>query len=125
MSKIQAFQASALSETPSTPGIIRHRAFQGDGCMVLRAQTAPGMMSGWHHHGDHDVYGYVASGAARFESESGEEGAVDLGPGDFFHVAAHTVHRESNPSSERSEIILFLRGDGPLVVSVDDSNCPG
>lgn len=121
MSKIQSLKADALSETPSTPGIVRYRAFGGEGCKVLRAHTDPGMMSGWHHHADYDVYGYVASGAARFESESGEEGAVDLGPGDFFHVPAHTVHRESNPSSEKSEIILFLRGDGPLVVNVDDS----
>lgn len=121
MSKILAVKANALSETPSTPGIIRRQAFKGEGCMVLRAKTDPGMMSGWHHHADYDVYGFVASGAARFESESGEGETVDLKPGDFFHVPAHTVHRESNPSSEESEIILFLRGDGPLVVNVDDA----
>jgi hypothetical protein len=31
MSKIQALQADALSETPASPGIARHLAFQDEG----------------------------------------------------------------------------------------------
>jgi quercetin dioxygenase-like cupin family protein len=120
MPKIQGLRASALSETPSSPGITRHLAFQGEGCLVLRSRIGPGVSSGWHHHADYDVYGYVVSGVARLESESGEEVAVTLGPGDFLHVPPHTVHREVNPSSEEGEVILFLRGSGPLVVNVDD-----
>jgi uncharacterized RmlC-like cupin family protein len=27
--------------------------------------------------------------------------AISLGPGDFFHVPAHTVHREVNPSADK------------------------
>lgn len=121
MSKIQALQANALSESPSSPGITRHLAFKGDGYLLLRARSDPGTISGWHHHADYDVYGYVASGFARFESNRGEEDAISLGPGDFFHVSPHTVHREINPSSdEANEVILFLRGTGPLVVNVED-----
>lgn len=120
MSKIQALKADALSEAPSSPGITRHLAFKGEGNLVLRGRTTPGTISGWHHHGDHDVYGYLVSGTARFESGPGGKDAVSVGRGDFFHVPPHTVHREVNPSAEEGqEVILFLSGTGPLVVNVD------
>ena len=121
MSRIEALPADALSETPSTPGLTRHLAFKGDNHMVIRARAEPGNVSGWHHHGDHDVYGYVVSGTVRLENAADEEDAITVGPGDFFHVPPHTVHRESNPSpDEGGEVILFLRGGGPLVVNVED-----
>ena len=120
MSKIQALRADALSEAPSSPGITRHLAFKGEGKLVLRGRTTPGTVSGWHHHGDHDVYGYLVSGTARFESGPGGKDAVSVRRGDFFHVPPRTVHREVNPSTaEGQEVILFLSGTGPLVVNVD------
>ena len=120
MSKIQALRTDALSETPSSPGITRHLAFKSEGKLVVRSRTNPGTISGWHHHGDYDVYGYLASGSARFESGPGGKDAVSLGPGDFFHVPPHTIHREVNPSrDEGQEVILFLSGTGPLVVNVN------
>ena len=120
MSKIQALRTDALSETPSSPGITRHLAFKSEGKLVVRSRTNPGTISGWHHHGDYDVYGYLASGSARFESGPGGKDAVSLGRGDFFHVPPHTIHREVNPSrDEGQEVILFLSGTGPLVVNVN------
>jgi quercetin dioxygenase-like cupin family protein len=108
---------NALSEGQSSPGITRHLAFKGDGFQVVRATTVPGTVSGWHHHGDYDVYGYVVSGSIRLEN--GKD-AVVIGPGDFFHVPAHSVHREINPSSsEGQEVILFLQGSGPMAFNVD------
>ena len=120
MPKIQALQADALSETPATPGITRHLAFEDKGSKVLRAQTEPETVSGWHHHGHYEVYGYVVSGNVRFENGSDEKNAISLGPGDFFHVPSHTIHREINPSSNQgNDVILFLHGTGPLVVNVE------
>jgi uncharacterized RmlC-like cupin family protein len=120
MGKIQALRTDALSEAPSSPGIIRHLAFKDEGKLVLHALATPGAISGWHYHGDHDVYGYLVSGSARLESGPGGKQAVSLGRGDFFHVPAHTVHREINPSAdEGQEFILFLSGTGPLVVNVE------
>jgi uncharacterized RmlC-like cupin family protein len=120
MSGIQALKVDALSETPATAGISRHLAFEDEGSKVLRAQTEPGTVSGWHHHGHYEVYGYVVSGNARFENSSDEKNVVNLGPGDFFHVPSHTIHREINPSSDQgNDVILFLHGSGPLVVNVD------
>lgn len=121
MSKIEALHADALSEASASPGITRHLAFKGEDYLVLRARSDAGVISGWHHHGDYDVYGYVVSGSARLEGRDGNNNVISLKQGDFLHVPPHTVHREINPSSEEgNEVILFLCGNGPLVVNIDD-----
>ena len=120
MAKIRALRKDALSEAPASPGISRHLAFRGEGFMVVRSRVDPGVVSGWHHHGDYGIYGYVVSGSARFEDGPGGRDATSVGPGDFFHVPPRTVHRDVNPSeTEAQEVILFFRGSGPMVVNVD------
>jgi quercetin dioxygenase-like cupin family protein len=121
LTKIQALPGNALPEVMASPGITRHLAFKGAGFQVLRASSDPGVISGWHHHVDNDVYGFCISGSARIESETGEQDAITVGPGDFFHVPAHTVHREINPSQEEgNELVLFLYGSGPTVFNIDE-----
>lgn len=120
MSKLQMLNAENLSETPASPGIVRHLAFKDEGTKVLRAQTEPDTVSGWHHHGNYEVYGYVVSGTARFENGSEEKNTISVESGNFFHVPPHTIHREINPSAtEDNDVILFLHGDGDLVFNVD------
>lgn len=120
MSKIQALQKDALTEGASSPGLTRHVAFKGEGVQVVRSRVGPGLVSGWHQHGDYTVYVYVVSGTVRLESGPGGSDAVSAGPGGFLYVPPHTVHREVNPSpSESGEVILFLHGSGPMVVNVD------
>jgi len=122
MSSVKVLKAETLSEATSNQGFTRHIAFKGGGSLVVRARGEPGSISGWHHHGDYDVYGYLVSGSGRFEGNTGrEEDSVSLRKGDFFHVPPHTLHREINPSSkEGNEYILFLRGTGPMVFDLDD-----
>ena len=123
MSKLEALSSESLPESQSTPGITRYLAFKGENRQVLRSRTEPKTVSGWHHHGDHEVYGYVISGTARFENAADENDSITVGPGDFFHVPSHTVHREANPSADQvNEVILFLYGSGPLVTNLDDPN---
>ena len=78
--------------------------------------TEPGATSGWHTHGDHDTVAYVVRGAFRVETAAG---VVQGDPGDFVHVPAHTVHRETNPTDEQAEVVLVRRGTGPVVVEAD------
>ncbi len=83
----------------------------------------PGVVSGWHHHVDYDVYGYIVSGEARFEGGAAGRDAISVGPGDFFLVPARAVHRDVNPTRVNAqEVILFLRGSGPTVVTVAGPN---
>ena len=87
---------------------------------MVRSRVDPGVVSSWHHHGDYEIYGHVVTGSARFENGPGGRDATSVAPGDFFHVPARTVHRDVNPSeTEGQEVILFLRGSGPMVVNVD------
>ncbi|MGE5123881.1 MAG: cupin domain-containing protein [Acidobacteriaceae bacterium] len=80
------------------------------------------MISGWHTHGDYDVYGYVASGVCRLESDQGKNEVITVNAGGFLHVPPHTVHREINPSKEQSnDVILFLRGSGQMVYNMDEN----
>ena len=123
MSKLEALPKDQLSSTPSTPGLTRYLAFKDENHMVIRSVAEPGTVSGWHHHGDHEVYGYVVSGTLRLENGEDKKNTITVGSGDYFHVPANTIHRELNPSSkERGEVILFLPGSGPLVVNVEVPN---
>ena len=90
----------------------------------MRARAEANAASGWHHHGDHDVLGYVVRGAARFEFGPGGTDSVQVGEGGFFHVPAQLVHRDVNPLDLPQEIILTLVGAGPLVVNVDGPPTP-
>jgi quercetin dioxygenase-like cupin family protein len=57
MAKIRGLKKDALREAPGSPDITRHLAFRGEGFMVVRLRVDPGVVSGWHHHGDYDIYG--------------------------------------------------------------------
>ena len=120
IAKIRGLGKDVLSEAPASPGITRHLAFRGEDFVVVRSRVKPGVVSGWHHHGDYDLYGYIVSGSLRVEYGSGGRDATSVGPGDFVHIPAHTVHRDVTPSgSEGQEVILFLRGSGSMVVNVE------
>ncbi len=115
-SPVRKVAADALTPGHPTPGMSREEAVVLDGLWSGRVRTEPGVTSGWHHHGDHDTVVYVVRGAIQVETSTG---VVHGDPGDFVHVPAHTVHRESNPSGETAEVVLVRRGTGPVVVNVD------
>lgn len=62
---------------------------------------------------------YVVSGILRLEFDGGE-GYLDAMPGDFIHVPAFTIHRESNPTDEPSVAIIARAGGGIPTVNVED-----
>ena len=66
------------------------------------------MTSGWHHHGDYESVIYVLTGALRMEFGPGGGHTLEAGPGDFLFVPKGAVHRESNPTGDVAEILVFL-----------------
>ena len=119
MGTLEVIRQNQLSDGPATPGIVRQVAFKEGSMTVMLATTEPGVVSGWHTHTGHDIYGYVVSGQARFEHSSDPGSAITLHQGEFFHLPPHTVHREINPSpNESSQVLLFISGDGLLVENV-------
>ena len=109
--------ADALEDDPNpTAGMTRRHAIVAGGLTSGTVTTAPGVMSGWHHHGTHETSIYVLKGTLRMESASG---TFDAHEGDFIHMPAGTVHRESNPGSEPSLAIFSRAGTGAVTVNVE------
>ena len=106
-------------EADPTPGIVREQAIAVPGLWAGLARTAPGMTSGWHHHGDHETSIYIVSGRLRMESGPGGVEVLDAVAGDFVHVPAGAVHRESNPSDAESHIVVVRAGRGAPTINVD------
>jgi len=114
-----AVSTDRLSPGASRAGFVRDHAIETGRVAVLRARAEPGATSGWHHHGDRDVFGYVVHGRARFEFGPGGTEATVVEQGGFFHIPAGLVHRDLNAFDEPHEIALTLVGEGPLVIDVD------
>ena len=115
---VRVFRPADLVAADPTPGMDRARAFQLQLLWAGQVRTAPGAVSGWHHHERNESSLYVVRGILRLEFE-GYDGYLDAGPGDFVHVPAWTVHRESNPTREPSLAVVARVGGGVATVNVD------
>ena len=105
---VRLIRAADLAAADPTPGMARSLGFE----------TAPGAVSGWHHHDRNETSLYVVSGVLRLAFE-GYDGHLDAEAGDFVHVPAYTVHRESNPTDRPSLAVIARAGGGIPTVNVD------
>jgi len=115
---IRVVKAAELVAGDPTPGMLRQRAFEVPILWAGQVVTEPGAVSGWHHHERNQSSLYVVRGLLRLEFE-GYDGFVDAHAGDFVHVPAWTVHRESNPMNEPSLAVIARAGGGVPTVNVD------
>ena len=115
---VRVVSPEEVLEADPTPGMRRSLAFEAPLLWAGKVETAPGAVSGWHHHDTNESCLYVVSGVLRLECE-GHDGYVDARAGDFVHVPAHTVHRESNPTDEVSVAVIARSGGGVPTVNVD------
>jgi hypothetical protein len=60
-----------LEENRDTPGIVRRIAFRTENNVLVEARVEGSVASGWHHHGDRDVYAHLVEG----------EAVIEYGPG--------------------------------------------
>jgi len=120
MPGIDVVRGTGLKQGRSTPGILREQAFESSNVLVSRTRLDRGAISGWHHHGTHDLYGFLVSGRLRLEYGAAESEAAPIGSGDFFHIPPGLVHRDVNPDLARELIVVnILVGSGVPVVNVD------
>jgi uncharacterized RmlC-like cupin family protein len=115
---IEVIPPHALVDSDPTAGMRRRRAIEVPGLWSGLVHTQPGATSDWHHHGEHETSLYVVSGAMRLEFGPDGASAVDAGPGDFIHVPAGVVHRESNPSEEVATAVIARAGTGVPTINV-------
>jgi uncharacterized RmlC-like cupin family protein len=76
------------------------------------------MVSGWHHHGEYETTIYVLTGGLKMEFGPDGSTTVEADPGDFLYVPKGVVHRESNPSAERADIVVVRAGRGESTINV-------
>jgi len=115
---VRVFTKDELTSADPTPGMDRKKAFELPMLWSGQVETAPGVVSGWHHHDSNESCLYVVSGILRFEFE-GHVGHLDAMPGDFVHVPPYTVHRESNPTDSPSLAVIARVGGGVPTVNVE------
>jgi uncharacterized RmlC-like cupin family protein len=104
---------------PPTPGMERQQAFASDELWAGVARTEPGMVTGWHHHGEYESVIYVLTGVLRLEFGPGGAEVAEARPGDFVRVPKGAVHRESNPSAGPADIVVVRAGRGESTFNVD------
>ncbi len=97
----------------------RREAFADEGVWFGEVHTEPESLSAWHHHGEHATYGRVIAGSIHFEFGRDGGDSVDIGPGGYFMVPPHTVHREGNPGGAPGLVVLTRVGSGPTAFNVD------
>ena len=118
-SEIKRIGPGDLRDTVQTAGMVRAAAVERDGFWSGIATAAPGMASGWHHHGDNETVIYVLDGAVRLEFGPGGKRSVEARAGDFLHVPPRAVHRESNLVDRESRLVVTRAGSGPATVNVE------
>jgi uncharacterized RmlC-like cupin family protein len=123
--RIVALGRDGLTAAPGYPGITRELAFQSDRALQVRVLGEGLAATGWHHHGEREVFGYLVKGRARFEFGPGGSESVEVAAGGFFRVPAGLVHRDVNPIDEEQEFVLVFAGAGPLVVDVEGPDPAG
>jgi uncharacterized RmlC-like cupin family protein len=97
----------------------REMAASSDRSWAGYVTTEAGMVSAWHHHADFESHIYVLAGVMRIESGPEGEHVIEAHAGDFIFVPPQTIHREINPGSEPSVVVVVRAGTGEAVVNVD------
>lgn len=115
---VRVFRYDELEVADPTAGMVRERAFELPALWSGKVTTQPGAVSGWHHHSSNESSLFVVSGVLRLEFE-GYDGHLDAEEGDFVHVPAFTVHRESNPLDVASVAVIARAGGGVPTVNVE------
>ena len=66
-STVRIVPRSSGDDSLGTAGLARFEAFADEGRWVGYTTTVPGVMSGWHHHGENDTYFYMVTGTIDLE----------------------------------------------------------
>jgi len=116
---VRVVDGTQLSAGQATPGMDRRLALDTGSMWSGLVHTEPGAATGWHHHDRFETTLYVVSGVMRMQYGPGGRESADAGPGDFVYVPPGVVHRELNPTAERSTAVVVRAGTGTMVVNVE------
>jgi uncharacterized RmlC-like cupin family protein len=116
---VRRVRPSELTDGPDTAGMQRREAVATERLWSGLVHTQPGMVSAWHHHGEHESVIYVAKGALRMEWGADGREVFNALAGEFVFVPPYAVHREGNTTTEVSTLVVSRSGEGESVFNVD------
>lgn len=120
MKEIIASRKADFKPGSPTPGLTREIALENGGTVIIHTTTEGGVESAWHHHGKYETYGYLISGALRFEYGPEGKKSANINSGEYFYLPAGAIHRDVNPSKDiGQEAIIMRTGGGPMTVNAD------
>ncbi len=79
------------------------------------ANLAPGVATGLHHHGRHEVAFFVAAGHPEVRWGEQLEFVAQLGPGDCAYFPPFVPHQERNPSTTEPVALVVVRSDNERI----------
>lgn len=80
------------------------------------ATVKPGLKTGTHNHGHHEVMIYVVRGHSEIRWGERLEYAANIGPGDLAYFSPNVPHQEFNPHAEDT-VYLVVRSDLERIVN--------
>jgi uncharacterized RmlC-like cupin family protein len=104
---------------PETPDTVRRQGYLRDGRWADWIRNDAGDASGWHHHAGNETYVYVGRGSLTIHFGPGGADSVVARAGDFIHVPAGTIHRETTGKDSDLDAFVLRFGGEPEQVVVD------
>jgi uncharacterized RmlC-like cupin family protein len=121
--RVHHIKASELSSaTAQTAGMQRLAAITGasvgsDKIWMGETWVSPASVSDNHHHGESETAIFVRSGHPEFVFHDGvEEVRIVTAPGDYIFVPPYVPHREENPDTDNSAVIVIARSTQEAIV---------
>ena len=105
--------------TEQSTGMQRGEAFFHPGVWAGYTVFPPDATTGWHHHGDYATYAYITDGTVTVDYGPGGAESVEVRAGQFVHIPARFVHRETVTSEGGAGVVVRVGGEGPTVRNVD------
>jgi uncharacterized RmlC-like cupin family protein len=123
---VRVVRAAAIEQAMRPPvGSGRATVFDfagsgGNATWIGGVTLQPGVATGAHHHGRHEVAVYVVRGRGRIRWGERLEFVADIGPGDFVYFAPHVPHQERNIDADEPLDFVVVRSDNErIAIGVD------
>lgn len=112
-------RAGALAETRQAGGgratVFDYAGTGGAKTWIGSVTIPPGVATGLHHHGRHEVTIYIVRGTTEIRWGANLEYVADAGPGDFVYFTPNVPHQERNPSATEPVELVAVRSDNERI----------
>lgn len=118
---VRVVRADALAQARGAPGasgratVVDFAGTGGQKTWIGSVSLAPGVATGAHHHGRHEVMLYVVKGRTEIRWGERLEFLAMLGPGDFAYFPPYVPHQERNPDADAPAEFVVVRSDNERI----------